>query len=187
MARENKRQFTTAERFWAKVNKTDRCWLWTAATLTDGGYGTMTVRRGGRTVSKRAHRLSWELHFGEIPPGMEVCHRCDNPLCIRPDHLFLGTHTDNMRDMARKGRGNQGERHSAAKLSDAQVADIRRRRANGERQCDLAKEYRVADSHISHIIKGKVRKAAASSLGLVPADCTGPQLPSPSARPSSGP
>lgn len=93
-----------AARFWAKVNKTPTCWLWTANRLPKG-YGVINV--GGRAGSQQlAHRVSWELHFGPIPDGLWVLHRCDNPPCVRPDHLFLGTVQDNVDDMVTKGRAN---------------------------------------------------------------------------------
>lgn len=96
---------TTAERFWDKVEQSPGCWLWKAYRNANG-YGTLGV--GGRkgTVSL-AHRVSWELHYGTIPDGMDVLHTCDVPSCIRPDHLFLGTQLDNMKDMVAKGRRGQ--------------------------------------------------------------------------------
>jgi hypothetical protein len=86
--------------FWARVNKTDDCWLWMGSrNALRYGYGV--YGKGG----KYAHRLSWEIHHGRpIPPGMNILHRCDNPPCVNPDHLFLGTQADNVVDMVRKGR-----------------------------------------------------------------------------------
>ena len=97
---------TLAERFWLKVNKTTGCWLWISAT-NEHGYGL--IGNGPRgSIPLKAHRASWELHFGPIPLGANVLHRCDNPPCVRPDHLFLGTKRDNSQDMATKARvGNQ--------------------------------------------------------------------------------
>jgi hypothetical protein len=98
------------ERFWAKVNKDGPtqphmdtpCWAWTAATHE--GYGVFIVPGSEEYREQRAHRLSWTLANGPIPEGLQVLHRCDNPACVRVDHLFLGTHTDNMRDMVAKNR-----------------------------------------------------------------------------------
>lgn len=94
---------TLEQRFWAKVDKTDDCWLWSGSK--SGLYGHGEIGRGRRTEGKvKTHRLSWELHNGSIPKGMHVLHKCDNGLCVNPDHLFLGTQKDNMVDMAKKGR-----------------------------------------------------------------------------------
>lgn len=89
------------ERFWAKVDKGDGCWEWTGGRA-NRGYGHVEPVRG---QNRSAHRVSWELTNGPIPDGLWVLHRCDNPPCVRPSHLFLGTHADNMRDMEAKGRG----------------------------------------------------------------------------------
>lgn len=90
-------------RFWPRVEKTESCWLWTGAR-TVAGYGTI-----GRNKSMHmATRMLWGILNGPIPAGLFLCHHCDNPPCIRPDHLFLGTHADNMADMVRKGRSANG-------------------------------------------------------------------------------
>lgn len=87
-------------RFWRRVDKTDDCWLWTGGS-NGLGYGVFGIATG-QTMG--AHRYSWQIVFGPIPDGMFVCHQCDTPACVRPDHLFLGTHEDNMVDMVSKGR-----------------------------------------------------------------------------------
>lgn len=102
-----------AERFWEKVNKAhgDGCWEWTAARLQQDGkewYGVFRVgsKVMGTAQTQYAHRMAWLLTHWLIPRGKSVLHRCDNPACVRPDHLFIGTHLDNMADMNAKGRGN---------------------------------------------------------------------------------
>jgi hypothetical protein len=97
------------DRFWEKVDKSGDCWLWTGAR-DQHGYGSLSVAHEGRerrrSVPVKASRVSWQIHNGPIPAGMWVLHRCDNPPCVRPDHLFLGTQLDNMRDASAKGRLN---------------------------------------------------------------------------------
>jgi hypothetical protein len=147
------------DRFWSRVDKSGDCWVWTAAT-TNGGYGVIRdTGRNGKII--RAHRLSWELHNGPIPAGIEVCHRCDNPPCVNPAHLFLGTHQDNVTDTVNKGRasggGPRGSLHHQAKLTEAQVLDIRAVYAAGAAsQRQLARKYNVDRGTIQHIVKRMV-------------------------------
>jgi hypothetical protein len=90
------------ERFWSKVDRSGECWMW-VASLASTGYGQFYDKPRRRTPIG-AHRVAWELANGPIPAGLQVLHRCDNPPCVRPDHLFIGTVSDNMRDMYAKGR-----------------------------------------------------------------------------------
>lgn len=95
---------TLRERFYEQVNKSDGCWEW-EGQRSEKGYGVFEEFHEGRRYRMRAHRLSYALENGPIPKGMLVCHHCDNPACVRPDHLFLGTHQDNANDRDAKGRG----------------------------------------------------------------------------------
>jgi hypothetical protein len=138
------------------------CWEFQGGRFSTG-YGRILVR-GRRTG---AHRFVWESEFGEIPAGLSVLHKCDNRRCVHPDHLFLGTTRDNMRDMARKGRAKRnpsGEENFNARLSDADVNAIRERwNAADERrglQTALAREYGVSTSTISLIVRDVLRPLA---------------------------
>lgn len=143
---------TPSERIWRHVSPEPNtgCWLWTAS-FDPQGYGR--IKSGTRP--ERAHRLAWESANGAVPEGLFVCHGCDNRACVNPDHLFLGTHQDNMADMARKGRAPsrnhpermpRGERHALAKLTDASVREIRARyAAGGISYRRLGEEYGVSD------------------------------------------
>jgi HNH endonuclease len=107
---------TVVQRFWSCVDKTDTCWLWTGTTRDTFGYGALSVN----SAFIMAHRLSYELHVGPIPNGLFVLHRCDVPPCVRPDHLFLGTQLDNIRDMIQKNRQHyaQGDNNGARTRPD---------------------------------------------------------------------
>jgi hypothetical protein len=103
-----------AHRFWTHVRKTKNCWEW-AAALCHGGKGKTTLN--GKDI--RAHRFSWILHFGAIPAGMCVLHKCDNPKCVRPEHLFIGTVSENNKDRSAKGRSATKSRLTMPQIAEA--------------------------------------------------------------------
>jgi hypothetical protein len=176
---------TDAAAFWRRVDRavgpippphTDLgdlgpCWLWLGPRDRDG-YG-LTPRLGGEA---RAHRVSWVLAHGPIPPGRWVLHRCDTPGCVNPAHLFLGTTRENTADMVAKGRQARGERHASrrhpervargervgtAKLTAVQVAAIRERyAAGGVSTRTLAAEYGVSRTLLKLIVRGEVWRCA---------------------------
>lgn len=139
------------ERFRSRVaaGGPDECWEWTAGRIP-AGYGAIW---DGRINNNRlTHRLAWELANGQsVPEGMYVCHRCDNPPCCNPDHLFIGTHQDNDADRVAKGRTAK----PGAKLSADQVETIRAELLRGRRGVDLAREFGVSTTTISEIKKRK--------------------------------
>jgi len=116
-----KRKMSLKDRLFRKVLKTEGCWNFKGKTNLSG-YGTISIWEDGELVGVLAHRLSWMIHFGQIPEGLSVCHHCDNPSCVRPDHLFLGTQQDNMTDMVSKGRGHK---FALRKLSSETIRQIR--------------------------------------------------------------
>jgi hypothetical protein len=133
----------TPDKFWAKVRKTDTCWLWIGGLNSDG-YGS--VRLGSPT---NAHVISWRLTNGEIPKGRHILHKCDVPNCVNPEHLFLGNHADNMRDKTLKDR-------AAKKLSREQVASIRSLCDSGLTQTAVAARYGIHQTEVSRIVKRKI-------------------------------
>ena len=157
-----------SERFWRYVDKSSLlpgpCWLWLGAKQKKTGHGLIGRRRGGRWVCDRAHRVSWEIAHGRpVPRGKSVLHSCDVPPCVNPWHFFLGTQTDNVADMVRKGRQVRSDHPSIAKLSWAKVRMLRKRYASGcVSQRALAKEFSVAQGHVNRIIKNKRWKEALS-------------------------
>lgn len=143
---------SVAERFWEKVfigsfSNADVCWLWTASK-SRLGYGYF--RWPGHT--KIAPRVAYELVFGPFPKHLTVCHRCDNPACVRPQHLFLGTQQDNLADMKRKQRHAFGERIASSKLTEA---DVRAIKVSTGPHRDIAKQYGIHEDHVGRLKAGR--------------------------------
>lgn len=146
------------ERFWAKVTKAgpDDCWKWTAST-NKKGYGQISAGcRGLRPLA--LHRVSWEMHCGPIPGGLFVLHSCDNPPCVNPKHLFLGTDEDNKEDMLRKDRLCRGDRHRNSKTNAAEVAAIRKLHAAGMSEAELVHRFKRTKGIIHHVVTGSTWK-----------------------------
>lgn len=147
-------KITDEERFMSYVQKTDGCWIWTGGKAR-AGYGTFHVT-GNKYVP--AHRFSYMLSKGPIPEGLYICHKCDNPPCVNPDHLFAGTQVENMQDAIRKGRFKiQGEDSWHSKLTTLEVLGIREAYANGGViKAELARRYCVTPQLIGKIISRKL-------------------------------
>lgn len=165
-------------RFNTKVRETEDCWLWTAGTDKDG-YGKFWIN--GETV--RAHRVSWEFCYGPIPEGMDVLHHCDNPPCIRPEHLYLGSDTENMADRDKRGRTATGDRCGARthpeSLARGDANGMRKhpeksywgrvppeRKARGERIARAVLTEDIVRSIRADRLAGKTFRSIASSLGV---------------------
>lgn len=152
-----------SERFWSKVGFTanpDKCWLWLAAR-DPRGYGRFGISKNER--GRLAHRCAWQLTNGEIPDGMQICHHCDNPSCVNPSHLFLGTIRDNVQDMIKKGRkvspSMPGEKNPNSKLTLEQVRFIHHRYAQGGISHEkLAEVIGVNESTIYNILNRRTWK-----------------------------
>ena len=135
------------------IDNDSGCWNWRGHKTGDG-YGVLNIDR--KLV--RTHRISYEIHFGPIPEGMQVCHKCDNRACANPDHFFLGTNADNMADKVAKGRqssagGAKGITHPLSKLTDEDIIAIRA--AKGVSQRRLAAQFGVSQVNICFILSGR--------------------------------
>lgn len=141
-------------RFWrrVRVGASDVCWPW-LGTKDVRGRGQVHLRwEGPKSIRKYAPVVSWELTHGPIAEGLKVCHRCDNPICVNPSHLFLGTQAENILDCIQKGRRNAFGRQ---KLTEADVLEIRRRRALGEPRKPLAAEFNITPHTLDGVVSGQ--------------------------------
>lgn len=132
---------------WSTPVSESGCWLW-EGYVEKGGYAMGVYRR----KTGRAHRISYEAFYGPIPAGLHVCHKCDVRSCVNPDHLFLGTHAENMHDMIKKGRNTSGTLVKQHKLTEAQVIEIYK---SSEKACALAAKFGVSKSMIQNIKNSK--------------------------------
>jgi len=142
------------DRFYKSVNikNWNDCWLW-SGSFQKNGYGYLSVSQ--KNLS--AKRVSWAIHNKKNPGNNFICHKCDNPKCVNPAHLYAGTPQDNSNDMKERNRSLRGEKCPAAKLSNDDVVEIKNRYHNGELQRLLAKEFGVTREHVNKIINGKKR------------------------------
>jgi len=143
--------------FWEKVKKgnEDDCWEWIAGKAR-GGYGEFGIKR----KIYMAHKISWELVNGEVPDNLCVLHKCDNPACVNPKHLFLGTRIENNNDKVTKGRQAKGEKHGMSKLNEEQVRKIRELYLTGNySQSKLGQLFNVQEAAIQKIVNYKTWKS----------------------------
>lgn len=143
-------------RFNAKieVKRADECWNWTASTAGDG-YGQIKPDAGQGRRNLYAHRVAYELAYGKVPEGLEVCHHCDNPRCCNPVHLFAGTRKKNAEDMALKMRSTYGARSGTAKLSEAEALRIFDLKAKGLTQLEISRVAGISQIEVSRILRGE--------------------------------
>jgi hypothetical protein len=143
-------------RFWSKVKMTSMdCWEYLGQTIR--GYGRFWTKKDGKKTNRIASRFAYEALFGEIPEGMFVCHSCDNPTCVRPSHLFLGTAQDNIKDMDAKGRRALGSNHGNSKLDENMVKEMKGLFGRFT-QRQLARRYGVSAGLVGHIKHGRAWK-----------------------------
>lgn len=151
--------------FWSQVEKTDGCWLWHGSTLTTS-EGVVLPRCWPPTnklgISSYAQRMSYELEYGAFPNHLCVCHHCDNHLCVRPDHLFLGTHRDNMNDMAIKQRAASREHNGASKLRTGDVLKIRHLWNSGfTNKSAISRQFGVSHTLVRFIVNRQYWRSVA--------------------------
>ncbi len=155
--------------FWGHVNVSDGCWEW-SGSVDSKGYGR--IRGAGSRRHIKAHRVAWFIRHGEDPGEMCVLHRCDNPPCVNPAHLFLGTVLDNTHDMLRKGRdrfvSRPGELNPCAKLTEDEVRGVIRQILAGQTNTAIAKSLSVGHALISRIRVGRVWQHVAAEMGYRP-------------------
>lgn len=145
---------TFEKRFWSYVVKTKNCWLWIGYKPGGKLYGSISKDSHGNMI--KAHRASYILHIDSIPEGMNVCHTCDNPSCVRPEHLFLGSVLDNNRDCVRKNRHSIGIKNGSAKLTETQIREIKNKYIPKQYSTTkLSKEYGVTQPTIYNIVTNK--------------------------------
>lgn len=151
---------TDKRRLLSKIeHDSNGCWNWTASKFRDG-YGQFKANR----KNLKAHRVSYLIFIGDIPEGLCVCHRCDNPACVNPEHLFLATNQENTADRHSKARDAHGERQWKAKLTNAEVSEILSRYTPGINQANtgnavqLAAEYGISRATLGHLIRRKTWK-----------------------------
>lgn len=169
----NTKRKPLAERFWEKVDRTGECWIWTGCR-DSRGYGRFGVGRLAHPQVEAAHRMSYMLTYGPVPDGKEICHTCDIPACVRPEHLYAGTHAENQRDMSARKRAATGERHGVhlhpervsrgearplAKLTETDVRAIRAEYAAGGISAKrLGWKYDVSEMAVLKIVWRKAWK-----------------------------
>lgn len=137
-------------RFYQKFKKTNSCWIWTGMMNKDYGSFWFNNKIGAIIAS----RASWLIHIGDIPNGKVICHKCDNPSCVNPDHLFLGSYLDNNRDKIKKSRDKRGSKISNSKLNETDIPKIRKMREKGLTYREISEIFGVCQYTIYSIIKG---------------------------------
>ncbi len=156
------------EKFNAQITKTETCWIWTGYKDAKG-YGRISFRDGKRVIHIFAHRFSYSIIKGDIPKGMNICHKCDNPICVNPEHLFIGTTQDNVNDRVNKNRSAKGIKngththpetrhigstHKISKLKERDILVIKEMAKAGLSHRRISKLFDISRPRISQIIKG---------------------------------